>query len=336
MINSRAEGLPPQYTLELDSDILTLRRTDGSKVAVFSSRGATPEVIRLAAEEDSVGDLFVGTGKNAPPREGAPPQATLRVHFLGKFGLLYAGTPSPTCRSAKALAIMKYLLAHKGRPVSRDFFMGWLWPDVNLKKARWSLNSSVHALRRFLADCLPVERGGQLLVYEEGHYRLCLNLRVESDVEEFDERYASGRRLEQEGGITEAALEYAKAVDLYRGDYLSEDLYEDWTMVERERLASAYVYMLDRLADYYAENGCHQASAEACYRILQQDPCHEGSHRRLISHYVGLGLRDRAVKQYQVCTRAMKVRYGADPSPDTHFVYRSIFVGKTSDVMDYF
>jgi hypothetical protein len=45
--------LPPSYILdESDPDIIVLRRSDGSFVAAFSSRGATREGIIEAAQED--------------------------------------------------------------------------------------------------------------------------------------------------------------------------------------------------------------------------------------------------------------------------------------------
>src|SRR3712207_8015831 len=71
---------------------------------------------------------------------------------------------------------------------------------------------------------------------------LCSEVQVLSDVDEFDTHYERGRRLHREEGTLErAAAHYERAVSLYRGEYLVEDLYEDWTMVERERLSNAYI-----------------------------------------------------------------------------------------------
>jgi two-component SAPR family response regulator len=98
---------------------------------------------------------------------------------------------------------------------------------------------------------------------------------VWTDVDEFDERYETGRRLEKRGDLEAAAVEYERAIELYRGDYLIEDLYDDWTMVERERLSNAYTDMLGRLAVYYVETGEYQESIKACYRVLEKDRCHE-------------------------------------------------------------
>jgi hypothetical protein len=44
--------LPPGYRLEMDADLLELRRTDGSLVAAFSARGASPAAVVREAEED--------------------------------------------------------------------------------------------------------------------------------------------------------------------------------------------------------------------------------------------------------------------------------------------
>ena len=45
--------LPPGYSLDMsDSDVLILRRSDGTSVAAFSAHGADPKELRKAAEED--------------------------------------------------------------------------------------------------------------------------------------------------------------------------------------------------------------------------------------------------------------------------------------------
>jgi DNA-binding SARP family transcriptional activator len=193
--------------------------------------------------------------------------------------------------------------------------MGWLWPESNLKKARWSLNSAIYGLRKLLASWPHLADCPEHLLLEDGRYRLSPAVRVESDVDEFDAHFELGRRLEREGQTQAAAKEYERAVQLYRGDHLIDDPYEDWTMVERERLSNAYVYMLGRLAVHYLESGQLQQSIRACYRILKKDSCHEESYRLLMRCYVRLGFRERALRQYRVCEQTLRRQYGTDPSP---------------------
>ena len=293
--------LPTGYYMERDPDVLVLRRLDGSMIGAFSARGAAPEAVLGAIEE-------------------AAPRGALQARFFGHFEMFFNGEAVTLRRNGKALAILKYLLAHRTRSVSQDHLMGWLWPESNLKKARWSLNSAIHVLRKLLSS-YPSPASVNYILLEEGYYRLCPTVRVETDVDEFDVCYQRGRRLEDAHRRQEAAAEYEKAIELYRGDYLVEDLYEDWTMVERERLISAYVDMLDRLAVHYRESGQPQEAIRACYRLLEKDRCHEDSYRMLMRCYVSLGLRNMALRQYRLCEETLLREYGTAPSSETRSLY---------------
>jgi DNA-binding SARP family transcriptional activator len=299
--------LPTGYYLERDPDVLILRRLDGSMVGAFSARGAAPEAV-------------LGTIEEATPRG---PRSALRARFFGHFEMFCNDEPVTLGRNGKALAILKYLLAHRVRPVSQDYLMGWLWPESNLKKARWSLNSAIHLLRKLLSDC-PSSGAGNYVLLEEGYYRLCPTVRVETDVDEFDAHYERGRCLEKTHRRQEAAAEYERAVELYRGDYMIEDLYEDWAMVERERLANAYVDMLWRLAVHYMEAGQPQESIRSCYKLLEKDRCHEDSYRLLMRCYASLGLRGRALRHYRLCEEVLEQEYGTIPSSETRSLYSSL------------
>jgi DNA-binding SARP family transcriptional activator len=310
--------LPTGYYLERDPDILVLRRLDGSMVGAFSARGAAPEAVRQTVEE---------TVKEEPStyrRESpAAVQPSFQVRFFGHFEILCDSETMPLGRNGKALTILKYLLANRARPVSQDHLMGWLWPESNLKKARWSLNSAIHGLRKLLSGC-PTSVSMNYVCLEDGYYRLSPSVRVSTDVDEFDKCHEQGRQLEKNDLMREAAIEYEKAIDLYRGDYLVEDLYEDWTMVERERLANAYMDILDRLAVHYMEVEQHQESIRTCYRVLEKDRCHEDSYRLLMRCYARLGLRARALHQYRMCEQILGQEYGTSPSPETRSLYMSL------------
>jgi DNA-binding SARP family transcriptional activator len=247
-------------------------------------------------------------------------QPTLQVRFFGHFEMLCDGETMPLGRNGKALTILKCLLANRTRPVSQDHLMGWLWPESNLKKARWSLNSAIHGLRKLLSGCSSSVSINYVLL-EDGYYRLSPGVRVTMDVDDFDRHHERGRRLEKDLRMREAAVEYEKAIGLYRDEYLVEDLYEDWTMVERERLANAYIDILGRLAIHYMEIGQHQESIRACYRVLEKDRCHEDSYRLLMQCYTRLGLRARALHQYRMCERILGQEYGTSPSPETRSLY---------------
>ena len=302
--------LPVGYYLEWESDMLVLYRSDGYMVAAFSARGVTPAVIRRAAEDDA--------------RETSSGRVALRVRFFGIFEVTRNGEALSFARNTKALAILKYLLAHRDQPISRDNLMGWLWPESNLRKARWSLNSAVSALRRQLSDQAEFEAPTEYILLEEGRYRLCPAIKVSTDVDDFDAHCERGRRLERDQRALEAATEYEKAIALYRDDYLDCDLYEDWTFLERERLLHAYVEKLSRLAHFYEGAGKYREAIIACFGILEKDPFCEQAYRLLMRCYARLGFPALAVRQYELCERLISRRLGLEPSFETQAVYQKI------------
>jgi DNA-binding SARP family transcriptional activator len=325
--------LPTGYCLEEEPHVLVLHRPDGATIGVFSAHGVTSEIVRRVVEELARREAWE-RGIPHLQRPGSDTQRLdaarigLRAHFFGHFELLCEGELLQLGRNGKALSILKYLLANRPRPVSQDHLMGWLWPRSSPKKARWSLNSAVHGLRKILDGCPSLGGAVIYVLLEEGYYRLSPEVRIATDVEEFDGLYERGRGLDRANRAEAAAALYEEAVGLYRGDYLIEDLYEDWTMVERERLGNACVDMLDRLAVYYLEGGRPRDSVRCCYMALEMDRCHEHSHRILMRCYARLGQRDRALRQYRVCERILSQEYNTAPSPETQDLRRSITMGQ--------
>ena len=251
-------------------------------------------------------------------------QPPLRVHSFGHFELLRGEESVGLGCNARALSILKYLLYRRTRPVSQDHLMGWLWPESDLKRARWSLNSTIYALRKLLRRQLSPVTSSDFVLFDKGHYRLDPTVEVWADTDEFEARYEHGRHLERTQRKPEAAAEYEEAVALYRDDYLVEDLYEDWTMVEREWFANACMDMLSRLAYYYMETGQYQESIHTCYRLLEIDHCHEDGHRLLMECYAHLGLRGRALRQYRLAETVLKRNQGTAPQPEAQDLYRRL------------
>src|SRR5215203_7127047 len=105
-----ASKLPTGYDLDWDPDILILRGPDGAMIAAFSAYGATSEAICRTAQEAAAGE---------------PSDVRFHIRFFGNFEILVDGEALPLGTNAKALAILKYLLAHRASPVSRDHLMGW-------------------------------------------------------------------------------------------------------------------------------------------------------------------------------------------------------------------
>jgi LuxR family transcriptional regulator, maltose regulon positive regulatory protein len=302
---------------------LSVQLNDGSMVGTFSGGDVASGAVLETSQENGHRGPFIDWERPMPTTP-----STLRAHFFGHFEM-FCDDEAVALRlppKGKALAILKYLLAHRTRPVSQDHLMGWLWPESSLKKARWSLNSAIHALRKLLSSHMSVAPLNCLL-FKEGYYIVCPTARIESDVDEFDAHYERGRRLEAARRMEEATAEYERAVELYRGDYLIEDLHEHWTMVERERLTDAYMEMLKLLSIHYMEAGQPHKSIRASYQLLEKDRCHEDSYRLLMRCNVQLGLRGRALRHYKLCDQILAQEYSITPSSETQTLRERILLG---------
>jgi len=305
---------------EKHADIQIIRRLDGSIVAAFSVRGFFDHFRARVAEDSMRASTHF---QEEPVSAAAADQLSLKARFLGKFELFCNGEEIVPSRCGKALAILKYLLAHRDGSVSQDHLMGWLWPESDLKRARWALNTAIYRMRKLL-DCCPSSTAVTYILLEEGYYRLNPTVRVETDVDEFAACYEQGLKLARADRMPEAIAEYEKAIEVYRDDYLVEDLSEGWTIVERERLLSEYINMLDQLTAYYCSAARYQESLHYCYRLLEKDPFLDRVHGRVMECYGCLGMPARASSHYQHHQHMLRRELGKNPSPELQHLHRKI------------
>jgi two-component SAPR family response regulator len=198
--------------------------------------------------------------------------------------------------------------------------MDIFWPDADPETARNSLNVAMHSLRKALRSIifLPV------IVFEDGAYGLESNLQVWLDVEELERYVKMGQQHEARDQSNSAVAEYETAISLYQGDFLEQSLYEEWTVLDRERLRIAYLDTLDRLSRIYFSQECYAACINVCESILTRDPCHEDAHCLLMRCYSRRGQPHLALRQYQACAEALRAELDVEPAPGTTMLYDSV------------
>ena len=244
---------------------------------------------------------------------------------MGKFQVEIDGVPVDTGAGGKALAILKFLAGRGRRRTPRDLLLEALWPDSDVEAAGNRLRVAMHGLRRLLAQV-----GGSLdiVTYQDGCYQLKPEGQVRVDADDFEALWRRGVLLERQGHGAEAAEAYAQAELLYGGDYLEEDLYEEWTLLRRESLRDAYLDLLGKLAVRCATEGDWGNCVVRCQKILAQDPCREDAYRLLMHCHAVSGHRSRALRWYEICTSTLLRELDAAPSPETLALYQRILRGE--------
>jgi DNA-binding SARP family transcriptional activator len=247
----------------------------------------------------------------------APPSIT--AYLLGPFSFSVNDATVPSW-SGKGRAVFKYLLVHHDQPVLRDVLMDVFWPQAAPESARNSLNVALHGLRQALktVTVFPV------VIFEEGAYGINPEFHVWTDVDEFDRHVQAGRRLEAKEQLARALAEYEAAVELYQGDFLSGDLYEEWPVLTRERLRLAYLDTLDRLSQIYFDQSQYRNCIALCQLALTRDACREDIHCLLMRCYSRQGQRHLALRQYQACVEALRTELDVTPAPTTTQLHERI------------
>ncbi len=264
-------------------------------------------------------DISISQAARDQPTDQASTVMPIAVHMLGEFSMRI-GDLSIKLRASRALSLLKYLLLHHKQNTPREVLMDVFWPEAEPETARNNLNVAIHSLRRALRSTifLPV------IVFEDGAYGLDSNLQVWLDVEEFERRVHAGKRLETRNQLTAAAAEYEAAISLYQGDFLEQNPYEEWTVLDRERLRVAYLDTLGRLSQIYFNRKQYAACIAICQLILARDRCREDAHSMLMRCYSRQGQDHLALRQYQACVEALRLELDVTPTPETTKLYELI------------
>ncbi|MFN8490973.1 MAG: BTAD domain-containing putative transcriptional regulator [Caldilineaceae bacterium] len=258
-----------------------------------------------------------------PEPIAAPPQAayTLVIYCFGPLRVYQHDQLIEEWNGLKGQAVLKYLLTRRGAPVSKDVLMDLFWPDAEPEAARRNLHQAIYSLRQTLRRGDP---DVQYIQFENNQYLLNPALSVWLDFEDFEQHTQNGRRLAAAGQIAAGMREYHLAEQLYHGDFLAEDVYEDWPRAQRERLRTLYMEMADQLSEYHLQQGEYASASALCRKLLTVDNCFEAAHRRLMRTYLAQGQRHLAIRQYQTCVQALAEELDVPPSEETVALYEQI------------
>jgi ATP/maltotriose-dependent transcriptional regulator MalT/DNA-binding SARP family transcriptional activator len=256
-------------------------------------------------------------------RETAEP---LKIRMLGTFEVERGGKriAEEDWRSKRALAVMKYLASQEERRfVPRDVLMELLWPGSSPEAASKSLNVALTALRRTL-EPEGVKGDSSYLVSSGDSLRLELGKGGCIDIRRFwdDLSRAAESRDAGEGDLYLARLREAE--ELYRGDFLAEDLYEDWCRPERERLYGEYLDLLLDICNEYLERENAYSALHYAVKATQADPGREDLYRRLMEIYSRMGDRAGVERAFKRISSYLKEEFDVDPSPETVELYHRL------------
>ena len=169
--------------------------------------------------------------------------STLRIYLFGKFCVRRNEQVLGGFDARKVQELFCYLLLHRDHSLPRETLASLLWPDTttvqskkNLRQTLWQLQCALGSHNERVND--------RILLVEPEWVQLNSQADLWLDVAEFEQAYTLVQKTPgQELNDSQAQL-LQETVQLYQGPLL-EGWYQDWCLLERERLQSMYLAMLD-------------------------------------------------------------------------------------------
>jgi len=220
-------------------------------------------------------------------------------------------------RLRKAANLVKLLALAAGNRLHREQVIHILWPELGMSAASNNLRQTVHTARRAFDPSM----GTRYLASRDESLVLCPKSSLWVDVDAFEEAARSARRSR------EPAL-YRVALDLYTGELLPTDRYEEWAEEPRRRLQQRYLSLLLGLAHLHEELADYDSAIEALRRVVSEEPTREEAHAELMRLYALVGNNQEALAQYGRLEATLSRALGTKPTASSRALKEEIRAGR--------
>ncbi len=255
------------------------------------------------------------------PHDATPTQRQgMVIHLLGGFRVAIDSRliADHEWRLRKTKSLIKLLALSPAHQLHREQLLDRLWPDLPPELAAHNLHQTLYVARRTLDP--QSKQALRYLEMQDEALCLCPRGPLWIDVEAFEAAAEQARR-------TRAPDAYQAALDLYGGELLPEDRYEEWVVRRRDALHQQYVRLLIELGQLWEARQAYDAGLERFQQALAADPANEEAHRGLMRLFALSGHRQQALRQYQLLQQSLQRELDAQPDAKSERLYREILVG---------
>lgn len=255
----------------------------------------------------------------------------LRIFCLGAFRVLRPGEQEPIGVGSKhkIWMLFKYLLINRCQAVTTERIIDCLWHSLKDPSDTAALRTTVSRLNSLLEP----DRSS----YGKATYIIC---RKEScffnqeascwiDAAYFEDLLRQAHQIgasDRTAGIER----YRQALELYRGDFLSEDTDEEWTILTREYYRRLFMEAVHEAAGWLFELEEYEQARLILERAVRFDPYNEESQVLLIRIFLRLGEIEAAAGHYSRISTILYRELGVRPSIKLKQVYKEIQSQRTA------
>ena len=236
----------------------------------------------------------------------------LEVKLLGQFDARRDGVPL-AIPSRAAQSLLACLLLTAGTAHRREKLAGLFWPNTLEESARHNLRHELWRVRKAIETGQPGERVESYLLADEFSIAFNANAEYWLDVAVLERARAEGA----------AASDLMKALALYRGELLP-GFYDEWVVLERERLHAIFEQIMARLIECLVEEQHWKETLEWSERWIALGQTPEPAYRALMIAHSAMGDKSKVASAYQRCVESFRKDLGVEPSEQTRTLFERL------------
>jgi predicted ATPase len=250
----------------------------------------------------------------------------LKLFTLGGLTIQHGDKPVTGFVSRKVDALLAYL-ACDSREHPREVLAEMFWDNAPAQRGLANLRMALLSLQQQLAPFVVVTRQ---TVSINPDAEVWLDARIlDEALDAADAHYIRYNELSR--GV---ASRLEAALMLYKGDFLAgfhvrdSRGFEDWKLMQQERLKGRVTEALRRLIDHAQTNALYGSGIVQARRLLEIDPFSEEAHRALMLMLARSGQKSAALAQYEACFQILKSELAVEPEEETTDLYEQIMNGE--------
>jgi predicted ATPase/DNA-binding SARP family transcriptional activator len=235
------------------------------------------------------------------------------VRLLGQFEVRRDGEPVPI-PSRPAQSLLAYLVLNAGTAHRRERLAGLFWPDSGEADARSNLRHALWRVRKAIETGQPADP----------RYLIADDISVAFDARSNYRLDVAELQREVREGSADVLIEILL---LYRGELLP-GVYDEWAILERERLQAIFGQKMQRLLERLVADGRWRDILDWGERWIALGSAPEPAYRALMVAHSALGDRSRMAAVYQRCVESLRDELGVEPSQQTRTLYERLASGE--------
>lgn len=231
-------------------------------------------------------------------------------------------------RKHKNLELLKFFITNRNKKLVPENIIDFFWSDKDYEDPKNALSTQIHRLKKTLQNLALLNsdknsEDGFELRFINGFYLFSTGQDCVVDADNFKEKVAKADSL-QKIDPDEAIIIYKEILNIYKGQYLEDNLYSEWAINVRNKYHRMFVQSAIKLLELLKNKNCYEEIVILFEEISLIDPYEESFHLYLMEALLEMKEYRYALSHYNYLSTKMYKDIGVRPSSSIVEIYRKI------------